>query len=89
MQSQHFVFPSPLTHQHRLFMQDHNEGRAARPSDTHLLSFPFCSAAYRSVVLSQTYVFLLAMLPPAYTLFFKGGRKGGVTILTAGVDSQK
>ena len=40
-----------------------------------LLSFPFCNAVYRSVVLSQTYVFLLAMLPPGYTLFFKEGKK--------------
>lgn len=33
-----------------------------------LLSLPFCNAVYRSVVLSHTYVFLLAMLPPEYTL---------------------
>ena len=43
--------------------------------DSYLLSFPFCNAVYRSVVLSQTYVFLLAMLPPGYTLFFKEGKK--------------
>lgn len=56
-------------------MHDDNEAGRTWRSDSYLLSFPFCSAAYRSVVLSQTYVFLLAMLPPEYTLLFKKGKK--------------
>lgn len=52
---------------------------AQRP---HLLSRPFCSAVYLSVVLSHTYVFLLAMLPPEYTLFFTKKKKINLKILT-------
>lgn len=52
-----------------------NEGGTTWHGDSYLLSFPFCNAAYRSVVLSQTYVFLLAMLPPGYTLLFKKEKK--------------
>lgn len=51
---------------------------AAGPSDHHLLSLPFCKAAYRSVLLSHTYVFLLAMLPPEYTLFFKNKKRKAI-----------
>ena len=54
-----------------------------------LLSFPFCNAVYRSVVLSQTYVFLLAMLPPGYTLllgivedFFLSGPTRGLAVIS-------
>ena len=57
--------------------------------DSYLLSFPFCNAVYRSVVLSQTYVFLLAMLPPGYTLllgivedFFLSGPTRGLAVIS-------
>lgn len=52
-----------------------------------LLSLPFCKAAYRSVPLSHTYVFLLVMLPPEYTLllgpaedFFLSGPTKGLAV---------
>lgn len=63
--------PHSYGHFSKANMQQWQSHLAAGPSDSHLLSLPFCKAAYRSVLLSHTYVFLLAMLPPEYTLFFK------------------
>lgn len=64
---------SPMTHTatdiSAKLVCSNGRATAAGPSDRYLLSLPFCKAAYRSVPLSHTYVFLLAMLPPEYTLF--------------------